>query len=95
VAGHRPAGLPDVALRVDLAQFGSGGEFIALGNVADEGVVGRGLVRDDVGGEAAFEEGGEDLCGVAEDADGEGLPVLFASSARSIAASRSSMRSSR
>src|SRR5215211_9531266 len=71
VAGHRGASLRDVALGDGLAQLGGGVEVVACGDVACERVVGRGLVRDDVGDVAALQERREYLSRVAEDSYGQ------------------------
>src|SRR5918997_2729821 len=77
VTGHRAAGLPQVAPGGAPPPRRRGFGGVAGGDVTDEGVVGRGLVRDDLRGEAAFEKGGKDLGGVAEDADGDGLAAAL------------------
>src|SRR5918995_1622992 len=71
VAGHRGAGFRDVALRVGLAQVGSGVKCVACGDVAGERVVGGGLIRDDVGDVAALQERRKHLGRVAEDSYGQ------------------------
>src|SRR5918997_1127199 len=67
VACHRGAGFGDVALRVGLAQLSGGVEAVARWDIARKGVVGGGLVRDDVGDVAAFQQCRKHLGRVAED----------------------------
>src|SRR5918995_329727 len=71
VTGHGGASLAHVALRVAPAQPGGLLEAVTSRDVAAQRVVGRRLVRDGVWDIAVLQEGGEDLGGVADDADGE------------------------
>ena len=72
VHGHGLAGPAGEARRVFGPQRGHVLEGHAVRQVAER-VVGRGLVGDDVDGSAALEQGGEDVGGVAEQADGQRL----------------------
>ena len=73
--GHRLAGSSGEPLRVLGPQRGHVLERDALRQVA-EGIVGRGLVGDDVDGRAAGEQAREHVGGVAEQADGQGLALV-------------------
>ena len=67
---HAGAGRPFHRLGVGFALLAPFGEGPALGQIAVDGIVRRGLVGDDVGADAAPNELGEDVGGVAEEADG-------------------------
>ncbi len=75
--GHGVGGAADIICWIGFAE--SIGFFAgeAGGVIAVEGVVGGGLVGEGVGGEVFFEEGFEEIDGVAEPADGSGFVVCF------------------
>ena len=75
LGGHRLAGSYGEPLRVLGAQRGHVLEGDAARQVGER-VVGRGLVGDDVDGGAAGQEAREDVGGVAEQADGQGLALV-------------------
>jgi hypothetical protein len=73
--GHGALGGFHRALRIAGAALVPFGEGPARGQVAVEGIVGGGLVRDGIGPHAPAHEFGEDLGRIAEKADGNRLPL--------------------
>ncbi len=76
VLGHGCLGGLLDALRIGGAAVLPIAERPALGQVAVDGIVRRGLVGDEVGAHAAAHELGKDVGGVAEQADGDRLLLL-------------------
>ena len=97
MVGHRFVGSRDVpsgVARPQLRQVLAAGE--PRGHVTVQLVVGRGLVRDEVGNNSAGDQPLEQIDGVGQHSDRNGLRCRrLASSARSIASSSASSRASR
>ncbi len=76
MGGHRRVRPPDVLAGVLFPQRERVGVRQAVGNITVELVVGRGLVGQDIRRDAAPHELGQDIGGVAQQGDREGLPFL-------------------
>ena len=77
VENHRSIGHANVFIRIGIPQFKCFFVGDAVGDVAVQFVVGGGLVGDDVGDDAFFDEGGEDVGAVSEESDGQGAFIFL------------------
>ncbi len=73
VDNHGSGGAADVLFWILAAELGGLGEGEALRDVANERVVGAGLVGDDIDLDAAADEFGQHVGAVADEADAEGF----------------------